>query len=247
MTQLTIVTHYGAKLPSMAKLIDVLQRKMATSLDSAFMPYELEQVHGTVIGLEGVLVDTKVTNKWFKENLKKDECIDFDGIMEYVLSNRMDEIKIRFGGWWPLKDYGFKSRNQHPYTRSFSFQGDMAVLMGWPVEHGKYCESLYALRKRFEDFNVCHKYNKDGYKDNDFYLVIGKISKADIAPELLEQTAGEIRHLLSEINETLRIGKDTLSIVAYADTQLPLATSKAFSFDAPELTPQLMASLYGNV
>lgn len=247
MTQLTIVTHYGAKPPSLANLIAVLQKKLATSLGSAFIPHEMEQVHGTIIGLEGVLSDKGIINQCFKKSLKKDESIDFSGLLENVLSDRLDEIEIQIGGWQPLKDYGFKSKNQHPYHRSFSFQGELAVVMGWPIESGKYSESLYNLRKSFEEVNVCHKYNKEGYKDNDFYFVIGGIPKANVNPVLLRQTATEIRHLLSEINEIVRIGKETLSIVAYVDTQLPIATSEVFSLNDSELTPQLMESLYNKV
>lgn len=244
MTQLTIVTHYGNKPPFLANLIFMLQTQLADSLGAAFIPYEMEQVHGTIIGLEVIVTDKGLVNKWFKENLKRDENVDIAGLLEFVRSDRIGEISVRIGGWKPHKDYGFESKNQHPYLRSFSFRGAIAVTMGWPVEKAKYCESLYNLRKRFEEFKFFHKHNKDGYKDNDFFFVLGCISKKQVNPTLLQQTATEMRLILSGIERTVSISKDTLSIVAYIDTQLPVTTSEAFSINDKALTTQLVERLY---
>ena len=244
MTQLTLVTHYGKKSSSLTSLITMLQNKLSSSLGAAFIPYEMEQVHGTIIGLEGILTDSGIINEWFKKNLKREENIDIDGLLKYIQSDRIDEITVQIGGWQPHKDYEFESKDQHPYLRSFSFRGEIAVAMGWPIVNDKYCESLYELRKSFEEVKFFHKHNKDEYRDNDFFFVLGRVSKERVTPMLLQQAASEIRLILSGIEETVRINKDTLSIVAYVDTQLPLATSEAFSLNEKILTTRIVEDLY---
>lgn len=241
-TQLTIVTHYGKKSTALTNMILMLQNKLAKSLGAAFIPYEMEQVHGTIIGLEGILTDKGIVNEW---NLKSNENIDIDGLLGFVRSDRLGEISVQIGGWQPYEDYEFDSKNQHPYLRSFSFRGEIAVAMGWPIgKDNKYSKSLYNLRKQFEDFNFFHKHNKDGYQDNDFFFVLGRISKKQINSMLFQQTATEIRLILSGIKESVRINKDTISIIAYVDTQLPVATSEAFSLNDTSLTTQLIEYLY---
>src|SRR5262245_5701726 len=51
--QVTLVAHYGGKPVALSALVQHLQGKLHELLGPAFLAYELEQVHGTVIGFEG--------------------------------------------------------------------------------------------------------------------------------------------------------------------------------------------------
>lgn len=245
--QLTIVSHYGKKSVELINSISILQNKLSECLGFAFKPYEMEQVHGTIIGLEGVLTAKGILNKWFKENRNEDKYIEPEHLLRFIKSDAIKEIKLKIGGYHFHKDYGFKSREQHPFLRSFSLQGEIAVAMGWPMENDKYVKTLYQLRKNFEQVGILHKWHKEEYEDNDFFFVLGRINRKYANPVVLERTASQLRLILAEIDECITIGKDTMSIVAYIDPQLPITTSRAFSFDDKFLTSKLINQLYQNI
>lgn len=242
--QLTIVSHYGKKSVELSNSISMLQDRLSQCLGSAFKPYEMEQVHGTIIGLEGVLTAKGILNKWFKENRNEDRYIEPERLLGFMKSDGIKEIKIKIGGYHFHKDYGFKSREQHPFLRSFLIQGEIAVAMGWPIENDKYVKTLYQLRKNFEQIGFLHKWHKEEYEDNDFFFVLGHISKEYVNPVVLERTASELRLIIAGINEFITIGKDTMSIVAYIDPQLPITISRAFSFNDECLNSKLINHLY---
>ena len=242
--KLTIVSHYGKKSVELINLISMLQDKLSECLGFAFKPYDMEQVHGTIIGLEGVFSVKGIVNKWFKENRDEERYMKSECLLEFIKSDVIKEIGIKIGGYHFHKDYGFTSREQHPFMRSFSIQGKIAVTMGWPIEADKYVKTLYQLRKNFEQVEVLHKWHKDGYEDNDFFFVLGRIDREYINPLILERMASEIRLILAGIEETVTIGKNTMSIVAYIDPQLPTTTSGVFRFNDESLTPQLINHLY---
>lgn len=242
--QLTVVTHYGEKNNKLTKLLIMLQNKLSEKLGFAFRPYEIEQVHGTIIGLEGIVISDGVLSRWFRENLGEDRFIDPDRLLEFVRSDEISDIEIKIGGWKRDEEYGFESRNQHPFIRSFSFRGDIAVAMGWPYAGDTYTEEMYDLRKSFEKVNILHKWHKDGYRDNDFFFVLGRIAREHISPAILQSVSEEIRQILSIMDARVRIGKDTLSIAAYIDAQLPVTTTEAFALNDSNLTPELLLKIY---
>jgi len=241
---LTLVTHYGKKPHNIENLIMMLQGKLSESLGFAFKPYDMEQVHGTIIGLEGIITDKGIVNQWFHELKKENRIVDLSRLLQYLRADKLRDIEIKIGGWQLHEDYNFESRSKHPFARSFSIQGEIVVAMGWPFQDNEYSERLYELRKSFEEFNILHKWNKDGYKDNDFFFVLGRVSKKYINPLVLQRTSSEIRTILSGIDERVKIGKDTMSVVAYIDPQLPTTTSNAFSMEESELTPETLERLY---
>lgn len=245
--QLTIVSHYGKKSVELINLISILQNKLSDCLRFAFKPYEMEQVHGTIIGLEGVITGKGILNKWFKEHRNEDRYIEPERLLGFIKSDAIKEIKLKVGGYHFHKDYGFKSREQHPFLRSFSIQGEIAVAMGWPIENDKYIKSLYQLRKNFEQIGFLHKWHKEEYEDNDFFFILGRINRKYVNPVDLERTASQLRLILAEIHECITIAKDTMSIVAYIDPQLPITTSRAFSFDDKSLTSKLINQLYQHI
>jgi hypothetical protein len=244
-TQLTLVTHYGDKPDSFANLIIMLQDKLSESFGSAFGPYDLEQVHATIIGFEGLVSDRGIESQWFFENSGSHRIIDPKQLLEFLRSDEIKDIEFKIGGWLSHNNgYGFTSRGQHPFIRSFSIQGEIAVAMGWPLIEDQYSEELYQLRKSFESVNVLHKWHKDGYKDNDLFFVLGRVSKDHLNPFVIKKATAEIRVILSGVDERVIVGRDTMSIVAYVDPQLPIKTSESFDLNDPNLTPQLIKQLY---
>ena len=222
----------------------MLQGKLSELFGFAFKPYDLNQVHGTIIGLEGDISDSVIVSRWYKEE-GHHRAIDSNRLLTFIRSDRIKDFEFKMGGWqYHDHECGIKSRGQHPFIRSFSIQGEKAVAMGWPFRNGRYSEDLYELRKSFEEINFLHKWNKDDYKDNDFFFVLGSVSRAHLKQSVIHRAECEIRTILAGIDERVRVGKDTMSIVAYVDTQLPLATSNAFGIEDSALTPELIHHLY---
>ena len=90
--QVTLVAHYGHKPAELAQLIADLQDMLASPLRSAFQPYQVGQVHGTLIGLEGYRVGGKVRN----DELQL--LVDLEKLLSFVRSE-IPSIKVRVGGF----------------------------------------------------------------------------------------------------------------------------------------------------
>ncbi|MCB0630202.1 MAG: hypothetical protein R2824_25375 [Saprospiraceae bacterium] len=236
--QLSLVSYYGEKPESLRRLILSLQQQLSRDLGEAFRPYALEQVHGTITGIETAVEGGEIYSKWYTENRGRKVPIDLEGLTAY-LQSQLPNPKIRIGGYRPEEDYGFTSRGQHPFLRSFSIQGNIAVAMGWPVaftENGPaYNMDLFALRTAFERFHLCHKWNRDDYQDNDFFFVLGKLNNAELEPAELENIVQSIRQLLATQQGLITLVPESLSVVAYTDTELPLESTQVFPVTDPDL------------
>lgn len=229
--QLSLVSHYGEKPVPLQELIADIQALLLRDLDTAFRPYQMEQVHGTITGIETEREQSELYSKWYLENKGCRLPMDLKGLSHF-LGKEVPRFLIKIGGYQPDRDYGFTSRGQHPFHRSFSLQGTIAVAMGWPGEqaggHWTYGMDLYALRAAFEKYHLCHKWNKGGYQDNDFFFVLGKLDRDAVDPAQLKLTAAAVRQLLMDRVEFITVGPNSLSLVAYDDTELPLDTTQVF-------------------
>jgi len=208
---LTLVSHYGPKSAGFASLIIGCQRLLADDLGAGFRPYHVEQVHGTVVGLERA------------SSSQLDHVIRF-------LSTDFQPFLIHVGGFRADATYSFTSRGRHPFERSFSIQGTAAVAMGWPRDN-----ALDALRRILHDrFGVRHAYYKSpGDIDNDFYFVLGRIDASSLDPGRIAAAADGVRLLLSSVvGLEVPVSRETLSVVAYEDPELPLEGSRAFPVSA---------------
>ncbi len=65
----SLLAFYGDKPTQLSKLVYKLQTYLANLeiLQGKFIPDQLEQVHGTIIGCEGLKTELGVINKWFYE------------------------------------------------------------------------------------------------------------------------------------------------------------------------------------
>jgi len=237
--QVTLVTHYGEKPDDLAALILNCQELLSLRLASSFRPYQLEQVHGTIIGLEGHQQSGRLLNR------NSGEQVDPKALLRF-LRKQFPSIDIRIGGFNDWANYAFQSRGTHPYLRSFSIQGKIAVAMGWPVQGDAFPNSMDDLRWKFcRDLGLRHKWhNTEDAVDNDLFFVLGRVEES-IRADRLHHAMTEVRAFLSSLDGLfVRIEKDTLRVVAYMDEQLPLETSSVYSVDDPLLTPDRLLSYY---
>ncbi len=226
---LTLVAYYGSKPDPLARLVQLLQSALDSELGSAFSAYALEQVHATIVGLEGWRIGTEVYHSNAAQAFGCVHAMHLPGLFQFVQGG--PAFCIRIGGFVADGLYPFSSRGLHPLTRSFALRDSLAVIMGWPVAGTSYPMTLDSLRRGCRRYNVLHKYHqKENEIDNDFYLVVGRVDRNAMSSEKIEYTQDFIRHLLAETEPLeLLVGPENLSVVAYTDSHLPVSSSLKYS------------------
>jgi hypothetical protein len=242
--QLTFVSHYGPKPAPFAEKIRLLQSVIAEQLGSRFKPYTVEQVHGTIIGLEGARFGTRIRNENFRRFRGAERFIDFQGVLDFLRTRPESDWEVRVGGYDLDCDHGFTSAGQHPFLRSFSIRDEIAVAIGWPHCAGSFVPSLDELRRAFQRFGALHKWHqKEWDVDNDFFFVLGRVAQ-DITSAQREAVQQFVREHLAAAPLQLPVPPATLSFVAYVDPQLPPHTSQTFRLNDQQVTASLLAGLY---
>jgi hypothetical protein len=229
----SLVGFYGNKPLEFILLLEKLQRYFATNARTKdnFIPYRLEQIHGTILGCEGLLTSEGVVNKWLYETTGKIKYIKYDRFLEYLNDRAILPINLRFGGYQLERDYGFLSRGLHPAIRSFQLQVSgteiIPVLIGWSWQNNLISQEIESLRRSGQKFNLLHKYHRNPESiDNDFYLRLGTI-KRQLSPEIISQIESEIRTLLLDHTPiAIKIDRDRISFALYQDFQLTPETTK---------------------
>jgi hypothetical protein len=139
--------------------------------------------------------------------------MNFEGLLGMIRAGNTFPLQVQVGGF-RNRDYPFVSRGQRPYERSFSIQGDKAVLMGWPIrgepsanivqskteliqENRVYPTALDDIRRSSQNCNVLHAYHRSLTDiDNDFYFRIGLIKNAPLNPLVQQVMETAIRQFL---------------------------------------------------
>jgi hypothetical protein len=241
---LTLVAFYGEKPRPLAHFIEACQALIAAQLPQAFRPYELGQVHATIAGLEGLWQGESLLNANYLQRGER-RAMDIAGLVGFLRTTARLPFGVRIGGFRRERSYGFESFARHPYERSFELQAsNAAVAIGWPVAGEAFPPALDELRRELNRFNVLHKYHVDAASiDNDLFFVLGKaapqVDRAAISDALRVQVAGMEPALID-------VGAQSLSLVAYADPELPSASSLRIpiaSIDADSDAGQLIARL----
>jgi hypothetical protein len=242
----TLVAYYGEKPAPIADLIVAVQNKLALILGKAFKKHDLDQVHGTLIGLEGTRVREQVLNANFFELQGLSLPIDFHQLFNILKDNSLLPLSVTVGGYKQEKDYAFTSRGQNPYLRSFSIQGEIAVAMGWPYSNSQSSDSIDRLRRSFNEANVLHKYHVDKHDvDNDFFFVLGRIDRSKVNQHALDEAQVLMRDFLMERGHLpIVIDREHLSVIAYVDTNLPKDTSRIYGLEEAEAKIDEIKSLY---
>jgi hypothetical protein len=244
--QATLVSHYGEKSSELLHLIRESQHILVRCLGSSFRPYQRQQVHGTIIGLEGHRTKTKIRNLNSAEAGIVSE-VEPSALLSFLRGSEFPSIRVRIGGYRSHEHYPFKSRGIHPYLRSFSIQGEIAVAMGWPVAESNFPNSLDGLRWQFDSrLGVRHKwYRKPDDKDNDFFFTLGRLDRRFLNATRIQHASEQVRLFLARLDGIIvPIGVDTLKVVGYLEPQLPLETSCWFDVKDSSLTPERLLGLY---
>ena len=239
--QVSLVAHYCKKPQNLVAIVQHLQGRLSDLMGPAFRPYGIDQVHGTVIALEGCRLGRNLRNQ------NSGLFMNLVGLVDFLRSPRFASIRVQVGGYESSGDYPFRSRNIHPYLRSFSIQGNIAVAMGWPVQAGDFPNSLDRLRRGFQEFGVRHKWHRmDADVDNDFYFVLGKLDHGTVERTALESSTEIVRAELASYGPTdVEINRDTVRFVGYSDPQLPQQTTCWYELDEPDLAVRI-EELYPN-
>lgn len=243
--QLTLVSHYGEKATDCAQLIRNLQQFLAGSLGGSFRPYSVEQVHGTIVGLEGVRGGDRIRNENFRRYRHEERLVDLEGLLGFLRSSAAPDFTIQIGSFDAARDYGFISQGRHPFVRSFSVQGETAVAMGWPFENGEFPPLLDQLRRRLQQFGVLHKWHqREEDVDNDFFFVLGHVA-GSATPEQRTMAEQHLREQMARMTPLLLpVTLHTLSFVAYTDRQLPPDTSRVFKVSDATTTAGTLAGVF---
>lgn len=232
--EMTLAAYYGTKDANFSSLITDIQFKLGLSFGMDFSRYALEQVHCTIIGLEGRRSGNRILNSNYVE-LRRELCpMDLSEALSVVgEGSGLLPLNVRVGGFEEAAVYPFDSRGLSPFIRSFSMQGDFAVLMGWPIKDKRFPLSLNKLRRAFNSSNVLHKYHgRDDDIDNDFYFVLGRIDRNRMNEIVVQETQDEIRRFLATIDPLeIKLTREDLAVVGYTDTALPWNECRVFRLE----------------
>lgn len=261
MRQVTLIALYGQKPAELSDLIIECQTQIKGQLGNDFKPYELSQIHATILGLERVS-DSINFNRNFTNYRHLQKSMNFEGLLGWIRNGDWLPFQVQIGGF-KNQDYPFTSRGQNPYTRSFSIQGDKVVIMGWPLrgepwtnaasneldflpESPIYPTVLDEIRRTAQNFNILHAYHRKLTDvDNDFYFRIGLINPSALNYQLKETVENTVRQFLSKIQTiVIELTKSNLYIAAYEDETLPINSTQIWSLDDPNLTQDFIESLY---
>jgi hypothetical protein len=235
---ISAVAFYGAKAAILAGLVGRVQELIAGYVGEYFRPYSLEQVHATLIALNGVRdpATGAIVNEYFLEHSEVAVEMDLQLVMRILAAHFAEPLAVRFGGWGAGEPVPFRSWGEHLYERGFSVHGNAFLLMGWPTAaltgDGR---PLDRLRRDMNAAGVLHKYHRrDADVDDDLYLVVGH---HDGAPaDALERAAAAVRERLAADPVELSIGLADVSIVAAdSHTLAPPVFSGGIPVDAETL------------
>jgi hypothetical protein len=212
---ISAVAFYGPKAGRLRELVTAVQDLIAGHVGSDFRPYTPEQVHATLIALNGVRDGGAVVNEYMLELAGQRREMDLPRVMDILARRFGTPLPVRFGGFRPDQAAPFTSRGQHPAQRSFSVQDRAFVLVGWPAGSldGGPARPLDDLRREMNAAGLLHRYHAHpGDVDNDLHMVVGHHAGAPAAT--LDRAAAAVRDMLAGRPADLAIGLPDITIVA---------------------------------
>lgn len=217
----SVVAFYGELPGALSELVGRLQRTAADRLGPAFAPRRPEQVHATVIGLEFPPPAHAGGDR---------SRFDARPLAEHLLrALRAAPLQLRFGGA-AAGDRRWPSRGAPRHERSFLAGPADVVLIGWPVRgadgEAVVPPTLAEIRRGCETFGARHRYHdRPGARDNDAYLVVGRLVGAP-DPAATSALADAVRRELAANPVRVPLGPEQLGLVEYTDTALPVASTR---------------------
>ena len=211
---ISAVAFYGPKTGRLRELLTGVQALIAEHVGGDFRPYTLDQVHATLIALNGVRAGGTIVNEYLLEHAGERREMDLPRVMDILARRFATPLRVRIGGFRPGQAVPFTSRGQHLAERSFSVQGEAFVLVGWPAESlvgaGR---PLDDLRREMNAAGVLHRYHaRPGDVDNDLHLVVGHQDGAPAAA--LARATAAVRDKLAGDPADLAIALSDVTIVA---------------------------------
>lgn len=240
--QISLVSHYGNKNEQLEFFIKSCQNIISKKILSNFHPYDIFQVHGTVIGLETYVKDGKLISKNKFESKDEILAVDFDKTLIFVkeIFSRLD-LQIQIGGFNFQNNCKFTNgRAFDPYEQSFSIKGNDAIIKGWQLidkkEHVEFPIILDELRRKFQTINFLHKYHKNVTDfDNDLFSVIGKVNLKKLSKLVIKDLEDELRQFISKNGPLyIPISKNEISMLFYVDSKMPKETTTQVKLDSQE-------------
>ena len=211
---ISAVAFYGPKTGRLRELLTEVQAQIAEHVGNDFRPYTLDQVHATLIALNGVRAGGTIVNEYLLEHAGERREMDLPRVMDILARRFATPLRVRIGGFRPGQAVPFTSRGQHVAERSFSVQGEAFVLMGWPAESlAGAGRPLDDLRREMNAAGVLHRYHaRPGDVDNDLHLVVGHQAGAPAAA--LARATAAVRDKLAADPANLAIALSDVTIVA---------------------------------
>ena len=211
---ISAVAFYGPKTGRLRELLTGVQALIAEHVGRDFRPYTLDQVHATLIALNGVRAGGTIVNEYLLEHAGERREMDLPRVMDILARRFATPLRVRIGGFRPGQAIPFTSRGQHVAERSFSVQGEAFVLVGWPAESlAGAGRPLDDLRREMNAAGVLHRYHaRPGDVDNDLHLVVGHQDGAPAAA--LARATAAVRDKLAADPADLAIALSDVTIVA---------------------------------
>ena len=208
------VAWYGPKTGPLRGLLAGVPALIAEHRGDVFLPYSPEQVHATLIALNGVRADGAVVNEYFLTQAGVRREMDLPRVMDILARRFATPLRVRIGGFLPHQEIPFTSRGQHLAERTFSVQDQAFVLMGWPAESlAEAGRPLDELRREMNAAGVLHRYHvRAADVDNDLHLVVGHHRGAPA--DALARATAAVRDQLAADPVDLAIGLTDIKIVA---------------------------------
>jgi hypothetical protein len=226
---ISAVAFYGPKTGRLRDFLTGVQALIAEHVGDSFRPYSLDQVHATLIALDGVRDPRTgaIVNEFFLAHMGVRREMDLPRVMDILARRFASPLRVRIGGFRPQQDIPFTSRGQHLAERTFSVQDKAFVLVGWPADSlAGAGRSLDELRREMNAAGVLHRYHvRAADVDNDLHLVVGHHAGAPAGA--LARAEAAVRNTLAGDPVDLAIGMDDVKIVAA---------------DSPTLAPPLYVS-----
>jgi hypothetical protein len=213
---ISAVGLYGPKTEAVRDFLAGTQALIAAHIGDSFLPYSLDQVHATLIALNGVRDPGTgvIVNEYYLTHQSRLAEMDLRQAMD-ILSARFEHpLRVRFGGYARQQEIPFTSRGQHLFERAFSVHANAFVLVGWPaVSLTGPARPLDELRRDMNAAGVLHRYHlRDTDLDNDLHLVLGHHAGAPAGA--LRRAAGAVRDRLAADPFELEIGIGDVKVVA---------------------------------
>jgi hypothetical protein len=197
----TVVAWYDRLPDDLDRLVARVHDTAAAALGGAFAPRDPAQVHATVIGLE-----------------RAASPFDPGPLAAHLHAALARPLVVRFG--FAPSDTRLRSRGRSLHERSFTAGPGPAVLVGWPVVDGVPDTRLADVRDGCAALGVTHRYGRDP----DVHLVVGEVVGAP--PGRVAGLEAAVRRALADRPVRVPLSLDDLSLVTYADTALPRASTR---------------------